>query len=257
MCCRSRRWRRSSPLHADDRRTESTARGVHPDGRARVAAAARGTAIRRGACCADRTSIAERAERTLAAVERNVRHLVELTHKLEAVARMQSNADSPVVQEVSATTVVQEAARQLREMADDAWCPNSDRRRFADPDGRCRPLELIFVNLLSNAIKYSDPGEAGAGGRGHRITGLPGHLSSRCSRQRTRDSRARADDDLSTLHTRPHRPRGLQHVAGIGLGLSIVDDCVRALGGQIDVRSAEGEGTVFRVTLPTTPATNP
>ena len=42
-------------------------------------------------------------------------------------------------------------------------------------------------------------------------------------------------------------------MAGIGLGLSIVEDCVRAMGGQILVRSAEGEGTVFVITLPATP----
>ena len=43
---------------------------------------------------------------------------MELTHKLEAVARMQTDADSPIVQEVCAGMVIQEAARQLREMAD-------------------------------------------------------------------------------------------------------------------------------------------
>ena len=51
--------------------------------------------------------------------------------------------------------------------------------------------------------------------------------------------------------TRAHADDGeLTHVAGIGLGLSIVEDCVRAMGGQIVVRSAEKQGATFILTLP-------
>ena len=37
---------------------------------------------------------------------------------------------------------------------------------------------------------------------------------------------------------------------GLGLGLYIVRTLVRAHGGDIEVRSGEGEGTTFRVVLP-------
>jgi len=60
----------------------------------------------------------ERAERTWDAVERTVNHLIELTHKLETVARMHGIDDSMLTQNVSLTTVAGEAARQLRDMAD-------------------------------------------------------------------------------------------------------------------------------------------
>src|SRR4029077_14333294 len=59
-----------------------------------------------------------RTRRTLETVERNVRHLIDLTQKLETVARMHNDGDNPVVQEVSSGSVATEAARQLREMAD-------------------------------------------------------------------------------------------------------------------------------------------
>ena len=36
-------------------------------------------------------------------------------------------------------------------------------------------------------------------------------------------------------------------------GVDIQDDCVRAMGGRIDVRSVEGDGTVFVLMLPKTP----
>ena len=38
--------------------------------------------------------------------------------------------------------------------------------------------------------------------------------------------------------------------AGAGLGLSIVASLVRAMGGDISVDSAPGEGTTFRIWLP-------
>src|SRR4029077_21294155 len=60
----------------------------------------------------------ERTRRTLETVERNVRRLIDLTHKLETVARMHNEGDNLVIQEVSPGTVAAEAARQLREMAD-------------------------------------------------------------------------------------------------------------------------------------------
>ena len=88
--------------------------------------------------------------------------------RLEAIARVRSNGDNAVVQTVSVTTVAQEAARQLREMADarGVGIRVADTLPTLTVDvGR---LELAFVNLLSNAIKYSDPGQDRALCRGER-----------------------------------------------------------------------------------------
>jgi signal transduction histidine kinase len=191
-----------------------------------------------------------RTQRTLEALQRNVSHLIELTHKLESVARMRHSDDSPVIQEVDAATVVGEAARQLREMADargvDIRVADGLPRLTVDV-GR---LELTFVNLLSNAIKYSDPAKPTryvevSGGEdqqgGCRITvrdngiGIPEHSLSSIFQRFTRAHERRAD---------------VRHVDGLGLGLSIVEDCIQALGGTIEVESVEGTGTIFVLTLP-------
>jgi signal transduction histidine kinase len=196
---------------------------------------------------------AQQTERTLGAVERNVTHLVELTHKLEAVARMHPRADGPIVQEVAATTVAQEAARQLREMADARAVDIHVAEDLPILTADVGRLELIFVNLLSNAVKYSDPDKA------ERHVGVTGVMDggARC-RIEVRDNGLgipqHALTDIFQRFTRAHSERDqLLQVTGVGLGLSIVDDCVRAMGGSIDVRSAEGEGTVFTLTLPTVP----
>ncbi len=195
------------------------------------------------------------AARTLSSVERNVQHLVELTNKLEAVARTQQDGDTPVVQSVSAGAIAQEAARQLREMAD----ARGVAIRVADSlpaltvdVGR---LELIFVNLLSNAIKYSDPAKP------ERFVEITGSATDGSCILEVRDNGVGIPADSLTMifhrFTRAHADRtDLSHVVGVGLGLSIVDDCMRAIGGRTAVHSTEGEGAVFTLTIPVAPASH-
>src|SRR5207244_8373932 len=63
-----------------------------------------------------------------------------------------------------------------------------------------------------------------------------------------------AETDLRSIFGRfyrghPERDRELG-TSGLGLGLSIVADCVDALKGDIHVESALGEGTTFFLELP-------
>ena len=111
-------------------------------------------------------------------------------------------------------------------------------------------LELTFVNLLSNAIKYSDPAKST---RTVEIVGA--ELGDTWCRVEIRDNGlgipTDAIDTIFHRFTRAHAGRtGTADVGGIGLGLSIVDDCVRAMGGRIDLSSTEGQGTTFSLTLP-------
>ena len=193
-----------------------------------------------------------RRQRTLDAVSRSVTHLVDLTRKLEAIARMHDSGDNAVVQEIPVATVVEEAARQLREMAAarDVEIRVSESLPTLTVDvGR---LELTFVNLLSNAIKYSDAGKPS------RYVEVTGADDDGWHRILVRDNGigipAEALKTIFKRFTRAHADReDLSHVAGIGLGLAIVDDCVRSIGGIIEVESDEGRGTTFALRLPLTP----
>jgi signal transduction histidine kinase len=191
----------------------------------------------------------QRADRTWANVERNVQRLIELTHKLETIARVRGNGDNALVQEVSATSVAQEATRQLREMAD----ARGVEIRIADAMPTLKVdvgrLELVLVNLLSNAIKYSEPTKPS------RYVEIAGRVEGGMCVLEVRDNGIGIPPDaliaIFQRFTRAHTDRDdFAHVSGVGLGLSIVDDCVRAMGGHIEVRSTEGEGTAFAVTLP-------
>jgi signal transduction histidine kinase len=62
------------------------------------------------------------------------------------------------------------------------------------------------------------------------------------------------DSDLSKVFRRHYRGHAARDAElgndGVGLGLAIVAECVRAMRGTITVDSAEGEGSTFTVTLP-------
>ncbi len=191
-----------------------------------------------------------RAELILETVQRSVTHLVDLTHKLESVARMHADADNAVVQEVSIATVAQEAARQLREMSDSRGVSIrvDDALPVTTVDvGR---LELVLVNLLSNAIKYSDPQKP------ERTVEITGAIEDEgCCRLEIRDNGvgipAAALDSIFQRFTRAHTSGETgSEVDGLGLGLAIVDDCVKGMGGRVAVQSAVGAGTTFVLRLP-------
>ena len=110
----------------------------------------------------------------------------------------------------------------------------------ADPKG----VEEIFNNLISNAINYSpDGGKVTVTARGHgeyveikvADTGL-----------------GIPSEELPKIFDRFYRikhPKTRQ-VIGTGLGLALVKGVVEAHHGTIDVNSAVGKGTTFKILLP-------
>lgn len=174
---------------------------------------------------------------------------VRLTRLLDDLVRL-SDAERPGLllekQPLDLAAVARAAA--------DSFAP-----RFADADiafdfalkpamvsGDAGRLEQVVANLLSNALRYTQ-----AGGT---VT-----LSVRCS-----DAEAVlevadtgigiAADDLRHIFTRFWRgdPSRSRATGGTGIGLAIVHELVRAHDGRIDVDSAAGHGSRFRVILPAT-----
>jgi signal transduction histidine kinase/CHASE3 domain sensor protein len=104
-------------------------------------------------------------------------------------------------------------------------------------------VRQILLNLLSNAIKFTDRGEVvltvRAAGPDIRLAvrdtgiGIPAHA-------------------LSELFQEFHQLEAGdgRRYDGTGVGLALSRRLARALGGEIDVRSAEGEGSTFTLVLP-------
>jgi signal transduction histidine kinase len=207
-------------------------------------------AVQFGISVLQQAGVGDRAKRTLDVVERNVTHLVDLTWKLEAMARLHEPAgDSVVTQTVSLGTVAREATRQLRDMADLRGVDIRIAEITPEITIDVGRLELTLVNLFSNAIKYSDQSKP------ERYVELTGSTSGEGCRIMVRDNGIgipkRSIDTIFQRFTRAHAADDLPTaVGGVGLGLSIADECVRAMGGRIEVDSVEGEGTTFVLVLP-------
>jgi two-component system phosphate regulon sensor histidine kinase PhoR len=105
-------------------------------------------------------------------------------------------------------------------------------------------LHRIAGNLLDNAIKYSEPGRPVT----VRVRTDPAGACLEVVDQGAgipADKRDRIFERFYRLDTGRSREAG-----GTGLGLAIVKHLVQALGGRIEVESAPGQGSLFRVLLP-------
>ncbi len=104
-------------------------------------------------------------------------------------------------------------------------------------------LKSILTNTLSNSIKYSDPFKT------NRFIRVSVNVDASWCRIIIQDNGLGIDeqylDKIFDIFFRSH----LQ-VPGSGLGLYIVKDTVKRLGGEIGVESKLGEGTSFAIALP-------
>lgn len=149
--------------------------------------------------------------------------------------------------------VVDEAVERVRALA---LARNIPLRVGEIPEGmavRCDPRQLVgaVTNLLDNAVKYSDEGESveiSARDVNRRIVievrdhgiGIPSRDLQRVFERFYRVDKARS-----------------RATGGTGLGLAIVRHVAQAHGGEVVVASMEGEGSTFRLVLPSDDESGP
>lgn len=184
------------------------------------------------------------ARAALEAVHRNASRLLRLVSALLDLSRLEAGR-------LSARFVPTDLARLTRELAGgfasafqkaglrlDVRCEDAIEPVWIDPE----LWERVVMNLLSNALKFTFEGgvtvSLANGEDGPRLTvadtgtGIPA-------------------SEVEQLFTRFHRVRGARSRSheGSGIGLALVRELVTLHGGEVDVRSREGVGTEFRVTL--------
>ncbi len=109
--------------------------------------------------------------------------------------------------------------------------------------------EQLLTNLLDNAMKYSGEGRAIAVSLERSARG-PISL-------RVADQGLGIDPDrIAHVFDRFYRAHGHERLSGLGLGLYIAREIAERHGGEIQVSSVVGEGSVFTVTLPAIAATS-
>ncbi len=116
--------------------------------------------------------------------------------------------------------------------------------------GDATALSHCLLNLLDNAVKYSKQLREIAVSAGTR--GVPGDPGSVVTVAVTDRGIGIAPEDQKRVFEKFVRlETGLVHdVKGAGLGLSLVDQIIRAHGGRVEVQSEPGAGSTFTIVLP-------
>ncbi|MGN0806724.1 MAG: sensor histidine kinase, partial [Candidatus Coproplasma sp.] len=107
-----------------------------------------------------------------------------------------------------------------------------------------RKIQQVITNLLSNAVKYSHEGGA---------IEIDVQDGGDCAVLSVRDyGIGISEEDQKLIFERFYRTDKSRNrkTGGVGIGLTIASEIVKAHGGKIEVESLEGKGTLFTVTIP-------
>jgi signal transduction histidine kinase/HAMP domain-containing protein len=183
--------------------------------------------------------IPEERDRFLAHIERDSKRLVRLARALLVLVRAQTTEEAPRLETVELRPLLEEVASSLVPAAGvevEVSCP-SGLAVLTQPD----LAEQALGNAAANAVKHTAQGavelRAWAAEKGTVVVEVrdTGSGMSGVVKRRVFDRFYRGDS---------------RDGEGFGLGMAIVNESVRALGGTVRVDSVSGVGTTVRITLP-------
>jgi signal transduction histidine kinase len=185
-------------------------------------------------------------QRQVAAIVRQTYRLNGLIEHLLDVSRLQRGQFVVERQVVELGALVAEAVEEFRMTLPVGGLHTIALARSDEPAtvlGDPARLEEVVHNLLSNAVKYSP-----AGGRvAVRVAVEADGVTLEVADQGIGIS---AEAQARLFEPFYRAPNVSQQSSGFGIGLYLVRELVARHGGRIDVESAEGAGSRFRVVLP-------
>ncbi len=181
-------------------------------------------------------------------IARNQRHLLRLINEVLNLARVETGRVEYALEAMDAHDVVTElltmvdAQMAAKGLTCDVTAPPRPVTICADRE----KVTQVLLNLLSNAIKFTPPGgrvmidfstDRSSGSASIHVSdtgiGIPGHKHEAIF------------EPFVQVQTGPTRA-----AEGAGLGLAISRQLARGMGGEIAVRSRDGGGSTFTLTLP-------
>ncbi len=170
-----------------------------------------------------------------------------LVERLLTVGRLETGNLKLVLQEVDVSLVLADAISAVLPFSQEAQIEIKyvDLKKHRPVMADSHALLQVFINLLNNAIKYSySKGEVEVSvedGEGEIVILFEDH------------GFGIPEDELPRLFTRFFRGQTAirNEIPGTGIGLFIVKSILTEMGGRISVYSGEGQGSSFRVWLPT------
>lgn len=188
----------------------------------------------------------ENARDFLRIIYEDADRLAKLINDLLDLSRIESGKLKLRLAAQPLSVIVRRVARELEQIAVHHGAeirmdiPDNLPAVLADENG----LAQVFLNLLENGLKYNKPG---------------GYVevSARVEEQRVRiqvkdTGIGIPEEDIPRVFERFYRvdKAHSRQMGGTGLGLAIVKHLIQSHGGDIELRSVQGEGSVFSFTLP-------
>ncbi|MES2792679.1 MAG: ATP-binding protein [Planctomycetota bacterium] len=181
----------------------------------------------------------------VAIMHRNGQRLLKLVNALLDFSRIEAGGVQAKHEPIDLAALTADLASTFRSAVERGGlkltiqCPPLSEPVYVDRE----MWEKIVLNLLSNAYKYTLQGE---------ITVSLRHEGRTAVFSVSDTGTGIKSSDLSKLFHRFHRIEGSQGRTheGTGIGLALVQELVKLLGGTVTATSDYGRGSTFRVTLP-------
>jgi phosphoserine phosphatase RsbU/P len=195
--------------------------------------------------------VTDRQRETLGRVRMIGRHLLSLLDNVMELARL----DAGVVRLRDEPVDLFQAAREAVQML----IPSADAQlqtlqlRSSEPvvaAGDHERVRQVLVNLIGNAVKFTPQG-----GSISVSTSVREIEGAAFGEVRVRDSGPGiAEVERTAIFEPYYRSDGTADVPGVGLGLAISHGLIRQMGGELEVESEVGVGSVFLLRLPVLPS---
>jgi len=193
--------------------------------------------------------------RELLTIATSIQQASTLLQKIEGLTQntITTVEDNPVVQEIDISALLRDVQSQLEVTQDTRDVEVSIEEDMGSVVADTAKLKLIFTNILTNSLKYCDTAKERRTVSISKASSDGGSVSI-IIRDNGLGIEKAMQKKVFQMRVRAHETADSQHdVNGYGLGLYLVSEAVRDIGGSVTLESEPGVGTTVAVAFPSKP----